>query len=309
MGTSDTVTINGVKYDTQTGMPIDSKPAKASTPIHHSSAMHAQTQKSTTLNRKSVKKHQPSPIHQNQAIKRRNIVATSPRVAKFAPYKPTVATQPTSSKLVSDIAPRRHPVAEKAHQKQMTHKTTPTHKPSQQIKHEVVSKALKSAKKPTHAKKSIKQRFPRALSIGSASLAVVLLGGYLTYVNIPTVSIHVAAVQAGIDASYPGYHPTGYKLSGPIAYSDGSVSMKFASNAGPQNFTVNEAKSSWDSTAVLENYVQPKAGEGYITYNDGGLTIYTYDNSAAWVNGGIMYTIEGNAQLSNDQVRKIATSL
>ena len=47
----------------------------------------------------------------------------------------------------------------------------------------------------------------------------------------------------------------------------------------------------------------------YATYNDAGLTIYTYGTDAAWVNGGVLYTVEGSANLSNEQIRRIATSL
>jgi hypothetical protein len=85
--------------------------------------------------------------------------------------------------------------------------------------------------------------------------------------------------------------------------------MKFASNSGPQNFTLNQKKSSWDSSAVLDNYVKQKAGENYITYNERGLTIYTYGSDAAWINNGVLYTINGDAPLSSDQIRHIATSM
>ena len=40
-----------------------------------------------------------------------------------------------------------------------------------------------------------------------------------------------------------------------------------------------------------------------------GLTIYSGGKEATWVNGGILYQISGDANLSNDQIQKIATSL
>lgn len=85
--------------------------------------------------------------------------------------------------------------------------------------------------------------------------------------------------------------------------------MKFAANGGPQNFTVSQTKSNWDSSTVLDRYIKEKAGDNYITYSERGLTIYTYDGNAAWVNGGIFYTITGDAPLSSDQIRRIATSM
>jgi hypothetical protein len=136
-----------------------------------------------------------------------------------------------------------------------------------------------------------------------------MFGGYLTYLNMPNISVRVAAMQAGIDASYPSYNPDGYSLSGPVKYTDGRVTLSYNANGGPQNYTINQSRSSWNSDAVLDNYVAPRAGTNYIPYTERGLVIYTYDNNAAWVNGGILYTIEGNAPLSSEQIRRIATSL
>jgi hypothetical protein len=44
---------------------------------------------------------------------------------------------------------------------------------------------------------------------------------------------------------------------------------------------------------------------------DKGKTIYLYNNgaNAAWVNGGVLYQITGNANLSSDQIVSIADSL
>ena len=40
-----------------------------------------------------------------------------------------------------------------------------------------------------------------------------------------------------------------------------------------------------------------------------GLTIYSYGTHAAWVNAGILYTVDGNAELAPEQIQKIAASL
>ena len=85
--------------------------------------------------------------------------------------------------------------------------------------------------------------------------------------------------------------------------------MKFAMNGGNQDFTLTQVKSGWDSAAVQNNYVIPAAGDDYNVTQANGLTIYTYGNNAAWVNGNILYTIKGDAALTTDQVQRIATSL
>ena len=149
---------------------------------------------------------------------------------------------------------------------------------------------------------------PRLATILTSSLALLLLAGYLTYINLPNISMRVAATRAGISANYPNYQPDGYHFAGPITYQPGEVNITFRSNTNERNFSIKQKASSWDSQAVLDNYVSKKTGT-YLTYQERGLTIYSFGNRAAWVNGGLLYTIEGNAPLSSDQLLRIATSM
>jgi hypothetical protein len=84
--------------------------------------------------------------------------------------------------------------------------------------------------------------------------------------------------------------------------------LTFSANGGTSNYKINQQKSSWDSQAVLDNYVAAKT-DTYDVNDTQGLTVYTYGNNAAWVNHGVLYTISGNAPLKTEQVVKIATSL
>lgn len=316
-----TITINGTVYDAHTGMPLHKVEAPLKTQekptashhaqIHHSQAIHHSAQKSQTLNRRVVKKTGAKPKnHLTSDIAAP--IQKSPAITKFAPH-PKGTAKPVRS---MDIGPVSHPIVAKAHHqmdvaaRQKAAAPAMAPKPSHIIKQEAVAEALEKA--PSHnapEKTKRTKKHPRLFSIASASLALLLLGGYFTYLNMPSLSVRVAAAQAGVNANYPEYRPDGYSLNGPVAYTQGEVSMKFASNGGPQNFTVSQAKSNWDSSAVLDNYVKQKAGDSYITYNERGLTIYTFDGNAAWVNGGVLYTITGDAPLSSDQIRRIATSM
>lgn len=149
----------------------------------------------------------------------------------------------------------------------------------------------------------------RYLSVAGAMVALLAFGGYLTYHNMPAIATRMAAAQAGINASFPSYQPSGYSLAGGISQQQGSVLMKFAANAGPGTFTLTQSRSDWDSSAVLANYVLPSFGRNFATTTSRGLTIYSTHNAAAWVNGGILYTIKGNAPLSSEQVERIAASM
>lgn len=322
MSVKQTITINNKQYDAHTGLLIDATATqplrtenKTSKRATNSSAVHASTQKSLTLKRTIVKQKIVAPRRtigrSNDIIRPRHAITKSTHITRFAAHP--VATAPLHN-TTPDIGPMKHPSLAKAHAIQAQAKIHPaTHhiapKPSHVIKQEVIADALAASNKPAKAKKSLKKQFPRVFSVASMSLAVLLLGGYLTYLNLPTISVRVAASQAGVNATYPDYRPDGYRLAGPINFEEGKVTMHFAANAGPQTFIINQTKSSWDSSAVLENRVKPRTDGRYVTYNENGLTIYTYDGNAAWVNGGILYTIEGDAPLSSEQIRHIATSL
>ncbi len=334
-----TVTINGTVYDKVTGMPIRHSGTSTGRSQSYASAIHQTTQKSTTLQRKYVTapaaKIKPTPTaaaapaveHQRSSmINKYAKPAAAPATATTAnrPVQSQATPKPNmqprtgrTTRVINDFGPVTHPIVAKQTQTLESNKrpaaTMP--KPSDIIKAEATQKALEEA--PSHNRrqrpkrqKKPKNRFANFMSLASAGTALLLIAGYFTYVNMPNLSVRVAAAQAGVEATYPGYHPSGYSLSGKIAFDDGQVSMRFASNGTDQAYTLKQSNSAWDSTAVLENYVQPLAGEDYTTSTESGLTVYTFDGSnAAWVNDGILYTIEGDAPLSTDQIRQIAVSL
>ena len=319
---ANTITVNGTVYDSRTGKPLRQERGAHSV-AKGAGGVHRHLQTSKTLNRRYVKKQQPAPSEHAVHTTRKTRVApgkdaTHSAVKKFAPAKP-VSTHASSAKMM-DIAPTRHPLVEKArvsqraaHSPSQKAPTPHTIKPSQVLKNEAITHATnampaRSSKKSVKPAKASSQRTHR-LSMAMAALGFMIFSGYLTYLYMPNVTTRVAAAQAGINAEYPSYQPSGYSLAGPVAYQPGEVSMKFAANAGPQNYTLTQRRSAWDSSAVLQNYVKPKADKNYTTTEANGLTIYNYDSTYAWVNGGILYTIDGNAPLSSEQIQRIATSL
>jgi hypothetical protein len=85
--------------------------------------------------------------------------------------------------------------------------------------------------------------------------------------------------------------------------------MQYKSPASSGLLTINQRKSDWTSSSLLELYVNQKA-KSYLSVQTQGLTIYLFDdNKATWVNRGIQYVLEGNSSLSHDQLLKIAESL
>lgn len=259
----------------------------------------------------------PQIIRRSKKARSVQDIRRSSNIAHFA--KATTTTKPPVKRPATpetpDIAPTANQLEQTARQRQAIIKQQQTRSvlPSQVIKQQAIQEATDKMLTRQQRKEIKPTKNPslwrRLVSIGSTAIAVLLLGAYFTYINMPALSTRIAASQAGINASYPNYQPSGYSLNGPVAYQQGSVIMKFAANGSNENFTLAQTRSEWDSSAVLENYIKPKSRDKYTTTAANGLTIYSYGTHAAWVNAGILYTVDGNAELAPEQIQKIAASL
>ena len=140
-------------------------------------------------------------------------------------------------------------------------------------------------------------------------MAAVLVVGYVTYLNIPRMTLRVASSRAGFEAQLPSYSPSGFKFSGPVAYAPGQVTLQYKSNTDERAYSILQKQTTWDSETLLDNFVSQET-DLYSTYQERGLTVYIYDGSnATWVNGGIWYTVSGESLLTSEQILKIAASL
>ena len=151
------------------------------------------------------------------------------------------------------------------------------------------------------------RHFAVAFACAAACVAGII---YVVGSNIPDITVRVAAMQTGMQATYPSYVPRDYSL-GDITSENGKITLKFDGPDGA-SFVLSEEKSSWDSAALLRNYVEPTWGEDYTTTHEQGITIYisNVNSDAAWVNGGVLYKITSSKSiLTKKQVRSIVTSL
>jgi hypothetical protein len=348
MAGKNTITINGKSYDAITGKPvaegqhiahkptgsqthrafndISGPPRLHVTPVlgqpsrQHSEikalAVHQKLQKSQTLHRAALKKPvplrqlTPTPITTEANYAPPDEQQRSPAITKFGPsHHATSQTSRITTPVAAAPAevPRVHPVVAKA----LASQPAPAPQSSKELKEALIRERLAEAEPNVEHHAKHQRRItsqPRMATILISSLALLLLAGYLTYINLPNISMRVAATRAGIAANYPNYNPDGYHFAGPITYQPGEVNITFRSNTNNRNFNITQKSSSWDSQAVLDNYVSKKTGT-YLTYQERGLTVYSFGSHAAWVNGGLLYTIDGDAPLSSDQLLHIATSM
>lgn len=138
--------------------------------------------------------------------------------------------------------------------------------------------------------------------------AVFIVGAYVMYLNIPTISIKVAENKSGVAISEPSYTPDGYRLSNSIEAETGKVAMSFE-KSDDEAYNVSQKVSDWDSKALLENKILKETKE-YSAYTDRGLTIYVYDGKATWVNQGKVYEIQlDGSNLDVEEMVRIAGSM
>ncbi len=326
--TKSTITINGHVYDAVTGQAVDGSgkvlrqrmqtmsdvaPVKirgqikpAPRPKHEvhapAQAIHSALQKSTTLQRQALQK--PTPDSKR-----------SPMISRFA-KKPNVKqpnTEPSEVKnqSVNEPAPIHPTVAKIINQKAA--RIAEANKPKlsgSELKEKLIKERLEEVKEAPRKKERPDwvTRQPKMVTILSSTLALLLLGGYLTYISMPSISLKVAATRAGVDATLPDYKPEGYSLDGPITYNSGEVVISYKSETSGSAYELTQKSTNWDSEALLDNYVSEQT-DSYLTYQEKGITVYAFNNEAVWINGGLLYTISGDAKLSADQIMDLATSI
>ena len=276
---------------------------------------HRRVQASTTLNRKYVKRPMRSAdvmvqVKRSSRVKHFQNASVAAKVSEVEQPVAPVVTHPmqvaANAKMKSRVAPVAAPVKMSA----------------KELKDQAIQKALANAAKPMEnektakAKKAKKQKSPKvhfglgrvvlALSCAAAAVFAIV---YFVNLNMPDISMRVAAMQTGIEASYPGYVPRDFSLSD-ITSEDGKITLNFKNASTGDAFSLIEEQSSWDSNALLTNFVKDEYGENYSTVREQGLTIYISGSDAAWVNGGVVYKIDTTAgSLTKKQINTIATSL
>jgi hypothetical protein len=297
-----------------------------------------QVQKSQTLMRQSVRKPEPvakklqksKPVIQKSqlgsSVKRSQVAMLTPKsqhVQKYGTIEHRSSVVHTTNSSLAVKEPTQHNTHSSTVKQNTNHQTLTRVEPSHSAREKMINKALENAtaheaaehlSKSGHKKKKGKLSKKlgisrRAASISSAVLAAVLLLGFFTVQNVPNLSMRLAATRAGFEAEMPGYKPSGFSFKGPINYSPGQVTVTFKSNSDNRYYDVKQQASNWNSDALLSNFVIAE-GKTYQTYLDRGRTLYIYDGSnATWVDDGVWYQVEGDSDLTTDQLIRIASSI
>lgn len=274
---------------------------------------HRTQQHSSTLNRNFVQK----PTYMTQAQAQVNVthkpvasVAKHPEVRHFTPAETDIEPAITNEgKAEAPFAPiMTRGMEEKLSQYEIAQAAATSS--SSDLKNALINEQMnqpvdRKARNKAEKKAARTRRRFAAPTLVTAVLAVLVLGGYFTYVNMPSISVRVAAARAGVDAHAP-YVPSGYSIDGPVAYTSGSVTINYKSNGGGDGYSLIQQNNTWGDNVVLDNLVE---NDNYQILKAGQVTVYRYGNTAAWVDRGILFTLSGNDSLGDSQIARIAESV
>lgn len=274
-------------------------------------------QVSTTLNRRYVKR----------PTKGTSVAVSTKKEPKLVHFSSPKIESPHNKQVAEKVTP--HPLQTKANAKvqirrDATKMRTVSGMSASELKDQAIRKALaaaaveddtsqmessKKGKSRTKSTNKLHFGFGRlVLALSCAAVAVFAIV-YFVNLNMPDISLKVAAMQTGINASYPTYVPRDYSISS-ITSENGKITLDFVNRSNGGAFSLIEEASSWDSNALMTNYVADTFSDNYSMIREQGLTIYVDGSNAAWVNGGIVYKINTTAgELTNKQIRSIAVSL
>lgn len=228
--------------------------------------------------------------------------AHSTQVRGFDFIKPTVAS--------THLAPATHAVQPQPRQRSTYIAGKP--QTSKVRSSEIFEQALANATSHEQTFEDLKaprtNKRKRALGYVIAGFAALTLIGFLGLHNADQINLQVASYRSGLHAKLPTYQPADYTLD-KLAYQPGAVTASFNSASTKSNYQISQKESNWDSQTLLANVVS-SAKSGYKTYQQAGRTIYIIgNNTATWVDSGVLYTVDGNADLSSKQLLDLASSM
>lgn len=177
-------------------------------------------------------------------------------------------------------------------------------------KHVSKAKRNRNAKKEkaeTRSDGKARKFSPRAIFATAGAVAVVVALG--VYIALPSISVRMAAADAGIDAHNP-YAPKGYTINGKIAASKGKVKISYRNTSGSDGYSITQEKSNLSDSGLHNEVISETTDyDSYQQIKAGDKNIYLTGNTATWVKGGIKYTVDGNDFLDTDEITNIANSL
>jgi len=254
-------------------------------PTNNTHAKHFDVSVPIISRKKPTTKNNAHKHHRHEAVKRLAVVPTkiAEPIMRPAPKQSFVPIKKTEEMIQEQLS--------KSNAHLMTYKK---------------SRIKSKVKKKLNTMPPLKRRFA---IVSSTALFVLILAGVLVYWNLPGISMTIASQRAGFDAYLPNYTPNGFSVVKPIGYTKDRIVISFKSNTNDMKYSIEQKPSNWTSD-ILRDQVASSNGNQFQTQSIKGLTIYfTAENSATWVDRGLLFTFQGNSGLTSEQIASIAASM
>jgi hypothetical protein len=330
MSGRSTIHINGRSYDATQSIKTNSPSARSIDGMVGGTAPRTRTpsnvnniarkpQKTAILHRKAVKKPQSlsditpaKPSHPQHvvmlhktSVHHRTHIQQSPQIKKFSDVAPAPAEgQHYHSPAHATPPPAAEPVPA----------PPPVSKSSLMVERQL--RLADAHSKQLHKKKSLRTRLVsykakrgKYMNAGALALAGFLVIGFAAYQNSAGISMQIANRRAGFSAAIPSYTPGGYALKGPVQYSPGKVIVSFSSTTNDKSYQIEQRPTQWSDDTLQEQVASANGGQ-YQTFQAKGMKIFfSGNNSATWVDDGVLYELRGDSGLASEQVASIASSM
>jgi hypothetical protein len=274
---------------------LDGVQPQSTKPTHHTPIQAAPSYKTASLIDARLGRAASTPTHSS--------------VSKYNPL-PTPKLQPTVTHLpvAAPASPPQQPqLASHAAPKPINHGSSDFI--AAQLAKQPDTEQPRPKKKPLHKKLSSIFKGKKVRSIAATTTAGLLLGGFIAYQNMPSISLALANRTSGMSAKMPKGIPSNFAVSRRVDASKGQVTLVFSSRTDDREFSVTQQVSEMNSTE-LEKALALSHNKGFQTYDSNGIKLYIVGpGEADWIDGGIRVNISGKSGLSSEQLATIARSL
>lgn len=154
--------------------------------------------------------------------------------------------------------------------------------------------------------KAYKQKVRRhfaSMAIGASALLVIV--GFATYLNTPSLQIQLAGMRAGVSTANPNFAEAGFSYTGVHANQSKLVIGLTTSEA---QYNLVQQPTNWNGEQMIDEVssVGASGTPNFKTLHFGNQTVYRLNNgNATWVKDGTWYQLNGDRAVGDNQLRAL----
>jgi len=155
----------------------------------------------------------------------------------------------------------------------------------------------------TRAYKIKVRRHFASLAVGASALLVIV--GFATYLNVPSLQIRIAGMQAGVSTTNPNFSKAGFAYTGVNAtQSKRVIGLKTAESS----YRLVQQPTNWAGGQMIDHIssVNASGTPNFKTLQFGDQTVYRLNNgNATWVKNGTWYQLNGDRAIGDTQLQTL----